>query len=74
MRYHPSRSPRRTGTTSVSGLAAERRTAAVASCRPSASVTEMIAKRGSTASSKVSATVRGAASSTRLGSGAVRTR
>ena len=51
MRYQPSGRLWRTGTTSVSGLAGDRRTGPVVTCVPAALVTEMIAKRGSTASS-----------------------
>ena len=45
------RQMRRSGTTSVSGFAGERCTGPVVSCWPAALVTEMIANRGSTASS-----------------------
>ena len=58
----------------MSGLAGERRADVVVSWVARALVTEMIAKRGSTASSKVSATVAGGALRTRLAAGAVRTR
>ena len=53
------------------GLAGERATAAVVSWVPWALVTEMIAKRGSTASSKVSDTVLGGPFRTRLAAGEV---
>ncbi len=55
----------------MSGLAGERATASVVSCFPWASVTEMIAKRGSTASSKVSETDLGGLLSTPLAVGEV---
>ena len=62
------------GTTSVSGLDGDRLTGAVVCCTPLASVTEMIAKRGSTASSKVSSIDGGGVSSTAPGVGTVFTR
>jgi len=52
-------------------LAGERCTGPLVSCRPAASVTEMIANRGSTASSNVSATDFGAWSRTPLAMGEV---
>ena len=58
----------------MSGFAGERLTGAVVSWRPAAFVTEMIAKRGSTASSKVSATTGGGALRIPLGVGTVLTR
>jgi hypothetical protein len=58
----------------VSGFAGDRVTAPVVSCRPAALVTEMIANRGSTASSWVSETVFGGNSRTPLAVGSVRIR
>ncbi len=58
----------------MSGFAGERRGGPVASWRPAAFVTETIAKRGSTASSKVRATTGGETLSVVLGEGTVLTR
>ena len=55
----------------MSGSAGERATGAVVSSRPDTLVTEMIAKRGSTASSKVSEIVLGGELSTPLAVGEV---
>ena len=58
----------------MSGFAGERCGEAVASCCALTSVTEMIANLGSTASSKVSATVGGGALTKPLADGTVFTR
>ncbi len=55
----------------MSGLAAELATGAVVSSRPDTLVTEMMAKRGSTASSKVSEIIFGGELSTPLAVGEV---
>ena len=59
------------GTTSVSGSDGERVTGPVTSWCASTSVTETIANRGSTASSYVSCTVRGAVFRITLAAGTV---
>ena len=58
----------------MSGFEGERVTGPVASWRPFAFVTETTAKRGSTASSKVSAAAGGGLFRTTLADGTVRTR
>ncbi len=50
-RYHPRGRCGLSGTTSVSGFAGERLTGAVVTSCPRASLTEIVANRGSTASS-----------------------
>src|SRR6476646_5958075 len=69
-RYQPSW-VRLSGTSRVSGFAGDRRGGPAASCRPPASVTDTIAKRGSTASLYVNATCFGGVLSVTLASGTV---
>ena len=73
-RYQPCCRCDVSGTASVSGSAGERVIDPAVRCVPEASVTEMIANRGSTASSKVNATWDGGESRTTLAAGAVRVR
>jgi hypothetical protein len=69
-RYQPSLT-RFNGTSSSSGLVADRAGVPFVSCFPAASVTETIANRGSTASEYVSATCVGALSRIALADGSV---